>query len=219
MTAGFAIAGHAQFNMNRIGSLALANGAEINAFDPATKRLFVTSGRTSYSVINLADPAHPVFEKSVDLAASNPAIGGLNSVAVKNGVAVFAAANVDKTQNGFAVFVAAAGTNTILATLPAGALPDMVTFSPDGNTVLLANEGEPNDAGVNPEGSVTLIDLTGKQVFSLTDADATQLTLGAYNDKQAVLEGRGVRMVFPNATVAQCMEPEYIAVTPDNSTA
>lgn len=219
LTAGLALSAKAQFNMGRLASLSLANGAEINAYDATTKRLFVVSGKTSFDVVSLADPANPQLVRTVDLAASNAAIGGLNSVSVKNGVAVFAAGNTDKTQAGFVVFVATAGNNAVLNTLTAGALPDMVTFSHDGNTVLVANEGEPNDAGVNPEGSVTLIDLTGKQVFSLTQADATQLSLTGFNDKKAALEARGVRMVFPNATVAQAIEPEYIAVTPDNTTA
>ena len=219
LTAGFAIAGHAQFSMNRIASLALNNGAEINAYDPGTKKLFVVSGSTSVDVVSLADPRQPQLLATIDLAASNSSIGGLNSVSIKNGVAAFAAQGATKQDTGFIVFMATAN-HSILNTLTAGALPDMVTFSPDGNTLLVANEGEPADNGTpNPEGWVSLIDLTGKQIFNLTQADVTQLSLTGFNDRKEALKARGVRMVFPNATVAQALEPEYIAVTPDNATA
>src|SRR5688572_31631038 len=33
----------------------------------------------------------------------------------------------------------------LLKTFPAGALPDMVTFGADGKSIVVANEGEPND--------------------------------------------------------------------------
>src|SRR5262249_29123157 len=72
------------------------------------------------------------------------------------------------------------------------------------------NEGEPA-AGVDPEGSVSVIDLSGGV------AAATVATAGftAYNDRIAFLKNRGVRLWFDvgtSTTVAQDFEPEYLTI-------
>jgi hypothetical protein len=85
----------------------------------------------------------------------------------------------------------------------------MVSFSKDGRYLATANEGEPNaDYTIDPEGSVTLIDLiNGPQ-----DAVVTQIDFKDFNQGQArhnELTDK-VRISAPNATVAQDLEPEYL---------
>ena len=102
----------------------------------------------------------------------------------------------------------------ILKSVTVGALPDMLTFTSDGTKVLVANEGEPS-APVDPEGSVSVIDVSA----GVAAATVTTASLTAFNDKRQELVNRGVR-IFPSAaSVAQDLEPEYIAIAPDGITA
>jgi hypothetical protein len=68
---------------------------------------------------------------------------------------------------------------------------------------------------VDPEGSVSIIDLS-KGVKDLTDADVRTAGFGSFAKES--LEP-GVRIFGPRASVAQDLEPEYIAVSPDSKTA
>jgi hypothetical protein len=104
------------------------------------------------------------------------------------------------------------GTLGIGNTVGVGALPDMVTFNRDGTKILVANEGQPNDAYTfDPEGSISIIDVATQNV--------TTAGFGTFNAQQAALEAAGVRIFGPGASVAQDLEPEYITVSPDNTTA
>ena len=97
-----------------------------------------------------------------------------------------------------------------------GALPDMLTFTPNGRFVLTANEGQPlGDYSFDPEGSVSIIDMTGGAA-SLTDADVTTADFRAFNN---VTLDPSIRIFGPGATVAQDLEPEYLTVSHDSATA
>lgn len=138
-----------------------AAAAEISAYDPLTKRLFVLNNGTllknsRIEVLNLADPANLSLLTTIDLS---PYGGGINSVAVKNGKVAGALQAVDKTQQG-TVVVFDTSTYALLGIAKVGALPDMLTFSPDGKFILTADEGEAkDDYSYDPVGSVSIISL------------------------------------------------------------
>jgi YVTN family beta-propeller protein len=182
--------------------------AEIVAYDPVTQRLFVVNGDTaSIDVIDVSDPSNPTF----NFAISPAGIGGINSVAVKNGIVAIAAEAPTVTDDGQVFFYSTAG--VLLNAVTAGALPDMVTFTPDGTKVLVANEGEP-DGGIDPEGSVSIIDISGGVVgATVQTADFT-----SFNGTEQALRDAGVR-IFPGKSVSEDLEPEYIAVSPDGTKA
>ncbi|MGA1200132.1 MAG: choice-of-anchor I family protein, partial [Candidatus Latescibacterota bacterium] len=139
---------------------------------------------------------------------------GVNSVAVHNGIIAVAVESSPKQNPGRIVFFNANG--TVLKDVPAGALPDMVAFTPDGRYLLAANEGEPSDDYTNdPEGSITIVNLSNG-VGSATTATAT---FTAFNSQATTLRAQGLRIFGPNASVAQDIEPEYIAISADSRTA
>ncbi len=191
--------------------------SEIVSFDPLSARAFVTNSGgddidPSVSIYDLSDPATPTLFGSIDIT---PFGAGPNSVSVKNGVvAVAVEANVTQDP-GSVVFFDTDGVFQNSVTV--GALPDMLTFTPDGSKVLVANEGEAN--GTDPEGSISIIDISGGV------GSPTVQTAGftAFNGQQNALAADGVRLfpdVFSGATtVAQELEPEYIAVSEDGTTA
>ncbi len=186
-------------------------GAEISAFDPATKRLFITNaGDQSLEVVNISNPSAPVAVKVIDLAA----FGGPNSVAVHNGVVAVAVEAEPKTDPGHVVFFDTDG--GYLAQVMVGSLPDMLTFTPNGRYLVVANEGEPNDDyTVDPEGTVSIIDMAGG-VKNLSQGDVRTASFAAFNGAQL---DASIRVFGPNASVAQDLEPEYIAVSADSRTA
>jgi hypothetical protein len=190
------------------------SGSEISAFDPAAKLLFVISGGTVLEVLNLSDPSNPTLARTIDLAAFG---GGANSVAINNGIVAVAVQADPATNPGKVVFLNTNG--DVLGDVAVGALPDMLTFTPDGKKILVANEGEPSSYGqpdsIDPVGSISIIDVSNGI------AGATVATAGfeSFDALKADLQAKGVRIFGPGASVSQDLEPEYITVSVDSKTA
>lgn len=186
-----------------------ASGAESLSHDPQTQRVFVVNvAKASIDVIDIHNPADPKFLFAIDLTSFG---ANANSVAVLNGVvAVAVQANI-KTDPGMAVFLDANG--VLLNAVQVGALPDMITFTPNGRRVLVANEGEPNDDyTVDPEGSVSIIDLPD-DIRQLNQTHVRTATFTKFNNTKL---DPSIRVFGPNATVAKDLEPEYITVSQDS---
>src|SRR5688572_18227734 len=131
-------------------------GSEIAAYDPASRRLFVVNLQDqSVDLIDISDPKAPLLAHKIDV---KPWGSQANSVSVRGGIAAIVIEGAVKTANGTVPFFTPYG--QFLSAVPAGALPDMVTFTPNGQMVLVANEGEPSGYGAghtDPPGSVTII--------------------------------------------------------------
>jgi len=207
----------------RKSTVGSANGAEISAFDPASSRVFTVAGPVMeyYSLSNagiLSGPTNMPFGFS--------APGGTsvlpNSVTIRNGIAAVSYAVVDAVslaqQPGIVAFYNAA-TATYIHHVTVGYLPDMIIYTPDGTKLMTANEGEPNSYGqgnsFDPEGSVSIIDISG----GVLSATVQTVGFSSFNGQIAALRAAGVRIYGPGATVAQDLEPEYIAFSDDGTRA
>ncbi|QLB58256.1 alkaline phosphatase [Acinetobacter indicus] len=190
------------------------SAAEIPAYDAASKRLFVVNAQAGVlDVLDLSQPNQPV--KIAEIQVHDIAEGAeVNSVAVHNGIVAIAIQAAVKTDPGYVALYQAKDLSK-LAHVQVGALPDMLTFSPDGQTLLVANEGEPSDDyQVDPEGSISVIQLSNLTAPVVRTAD-----FKAFNGQESALRAQGVRIFGPNATAAQDFEPEYITVSQDGKTA
>ena len=208
--------------------------AEIVSFDAASKRMFINNGaQNRIDIVSIENPASPTLVSSFDVSSYN---GYTNSVAAGNGIVAVAidvtatvASNGRKTaNNGKIVLLDTDG--TFVRSLDVGVQPDHVGFSPDKTKIMVAGEGEPlcanDDVGTvgtdestdpalvtDPNGTISIIDVAN----GAANATVTTLDFSAF-DRTALL-AEGVRIFFPNSTAAQDLEPEYIAVSPDNSKA
>lgn len=201
--------------------------AEIVSFHPKTKQAFVVNAFAgTVDVLDLSDPAEPVLADTLAVATDvivaidaldDGDLGAANSVAVNGNTIAVAIEAAVKQDNGYVAFYDAR-TLAFLGAVEVGALPDMVTFTPDGNYVLTANEGEPNDDyDVDPEGSVSIIDISGG-IEDATVATAGFADFNSGGSREDELPA-GVRIYGPGASVAEDLEPEYITVSADSSTA
>ncbi|MCD0464861.1 choice-of-anchor I family protein [Flavobacterium sp. ENC] len=197
-----------------IGSIKIGGeaAAEISAYDEKTKRLFTVnnSGTNQIDVIDLSDPTKPTKIGKIDLT---PYEGASNSVAVYDGkLAVALESTVNKQGNG-KVVVFNTSDYSLIKQVTVGALPDMITFSPDGKYIMTANEGEPNtDYSQDPNGSISIIEVANNYTV-------TTLDFSSFSNQAAALKKDGFRISTFAKSFAQDIEPEYVTISDDSKTA
>lgn len=199
-------------SFKEVGQIDLGNlgAAEISTYDWKSKRLFVVNndGPAKIDVLDLSNFPAVTKLPSLDISA----LGAANSVSAYDGLLAAALESTTKTDNG-RVLIYDTQTLAIKKQVTVGALPDMVTFSPDGKLIVTANEGEPNDAyTIDPVGSISIISVD--QDFAVTTLDFTSFTA-----QRTDLARRGLKIFGPNASFAQDIEPEYVAISDDSNVA
>ena len=160
-------------NVSQVGqydSGAGEGGTEILAYDENLNRAFVTNGAESaldiLSFKGLESGEFQTIESSKRVFLKDFGIENVNDITsvashpTKDMIALSVVSN-PKTDPGYVVLLTKDG--EYLTKVQVGALPDMVTFTPDGTKLLSANEGEPNDDySIDPEGTISIIDLSSE---------------------------------------------------------
>lgn len=212
-----ALISHLDPVLTPIGTYSTGSGAasaETSAL--AGDRLFVTSaGSNSLDIVDVTSPATPTRVSRLDLTPYGSAPNSVDANGQWVAVAMEAAVSTDP---GKVVLMRRDG--TVVAQATVGSQPDMLTFSPDGSRIVVANEGEPSSynqpTSVDPDGSVSIIDVSS---LALGRPSAVRsVTFTAFNAGQP-RHGElpaGIRLNAPNATVAQDLEPEFVAFEATN---
>jgi hypothetical protein len=175
--------------------------SEIPAFDQRTNTIWV-AGVVGVDVL---DARTGELLEHIDVTPH----GSVNSVAIHNGLAAFAVeATGDRRNPGKVLFydTRTRDPSPWVSEIEVGSLPDMLTFTHDGRRLLVANEGTPNPAadedyelgpGIDPPGTVSIIDMNRRQLIANAGLEAAP-QLGTH--------------LRTSATVGMDFEPEYIAV-------
>jgi len=215
-----------------------ASAAEIVTFDSESQQTFVVNADSGQiDILDSSSITAPTLTTSLNIAADLQTatvitnlseVGAANSVAVSNGLIAVAVEAGTKTDDGWIVFYKVAGL-TYLDAIQVGALPDMVTFTPDGTQVIAAIEGEPNDDySIDPEGEIAVLDITSWDGTTLTTT-LTEIGFSDFNvgsgrngdlpSTKMVLDGYSPTNVDNKATIAESFEPEYVTVNTDSTKA
>jgi DNA-binding beta-propeller fold protein YncE len=216
--------------------------AEIVSYHANSKSLFITVDtatepssfkRIDISVLGTTALSSPTtannllvstrFNVSADVNDSKFTASGVQSLDVTGNLLAIAVQATPKTQAGVIAFysLSATGTPSFLKKVTVGALPDGVAFSPNGKYLVVANEGELSNTfmkdGIDPEGSISIITINN----GVPANTAIQLGFSDFNvgGKRASELPATVRIGRPGASVAQDLEPEYVAISADSKTA
>ena len=196
-----------------IGSITIGGeaAAEISAYDEKTKKLFTVnnSGTNQIDVIDISDPTKPSKIAKIDLTRYE---GASNSVAIFDGKLAVALESAANKQGSGKVVIFNTTDYSLIKQVTVGALPDMITFSPDGKYIMTANEGEPNtDYSQDPNGTISIIETSNYAV--------TTLDFSSFSSQAEALKKNGFRISKFAKSFAQDVEPEYVTISDDSKTA
>lgn len=187
-------------------------GAEIVAYHDDRKIAAVITGGSSLSLVS--------YKKGFDNPKAISELelpGNAQSVDINEAGLIAVAVAVNERNDGRIYFYQLNNQNEPIAkgSVAVGNLPDSVSFTPDGTTLVSANEGEPNkfygtEDGLDPNGSISVVRINaGKPGRS----KVSTLDFARYNTND--LRSQGIRISGENPNPLQDIEPEYVSISPN----
>lgn len=186
------------------------------AYDKNSKRLFSINNSTlELEIIDYSDPHKAYLLKTVDLSQF---VSRANSVSVDKGTVAVAGEGASAQLPGKLLFFDQDG--KYVNQFTTGPMPGMVTFTPLGDKVIVANEGGPNDSyTADPQGSVSILYNIGFGVDILTQSDMQTVT---FEELDSTAYDPLIRIFGPDSISqipSHSLEPEYVSVSPDGTKA
>lgn len=201
--------------------------AEIVKYNKGNHKFYLVNGSTEPASIDIvpfpAEGGTLIKEKTINvesLAESGRGFefGDLTSLDINLATKKIAAAVQEKDPAKGGKILVLDYDGNLLETHGVGIQPDMVKFTSDGRYILTADEGEPRTTGVDPEGSVTVVDtMTGqasRAAFDNPELIADNVHIRGVSDGSGIITGPGTK-----EQAKTDLEPEYIALSGDEKTA
>lgn len=199
--------------------------AEIVKYNNDNGKFYLVNGSSeppSIDIVPLTESGMLTKEKSVDVKSlvenGGFTFGDLTSLDINTATKRIAAAvqEADTGKSGKILVFDYDG--NLQDEYEAGVQPDMVKYTSDGRYILTADEGEPREAGIDPQGSVTIVDTVEGQIRHLKFDDPSVIDdlvhIRGKADANGMITGSGSKedAVFD-------LEPEYISLSGDETTA
>jgi len=185
--------------------------AEISAYMPDKKKLFVVGDARIVEIVDLSNPG--LVKKTAEIEIP----GKASSVTVFGDLVAVSMLEDEEWKEGQVQVMRYTDSLEVLGLYKVCSQPDMIKFTPDGKNLLVACEGSPStDFTEDPEGGIAFL--------SVAKADAelwknAELTVARFNHLDtAALKKVGVRAPG-NQGFIKSLEPEYITVSDDSKLA
>lgn len=198
--------------------------SEIISYDSKNNKAWVVNGATG--LLDVIDLSNITSAVSSEMSASTIDVkmvveevvegfiyGDMTSVSIhsESGYVAVAIQEEAYDKNGCVAILKNDG--TFITAFEAGIQPDMITFTPDGSKILVANEGEPRngygDTVIDPAGSVTVITLNSENI---SESEVKTVGFEKFDDSRDKLVSSGV-MFAKGRNSSTDLEPEYITAT------